>query len=168
MLNLKIDGLDLIKKYWYVVMVLFAVFMFTIPVVCALILGGIIAFVSVEGVLFLNKVQKGGIQTQGEILGFESDEDGYKTPIIKFKTKDGDIIEGSPYVGVSTSLSKFRKYENKMHVPVPILFIPDHPKKFVVVSNEGYNYATLIFFIAAGTLLIVLGVCQLVGIINLF
>lgn len=51
---------------------------------CILILGSMFIFVSISGILFFNKIHKTGIKGEGEITGFEIDDEGYKTPIIKF------------------------------------------------------------------------------------
>lgn len=140
--------------------------MFIEPSFCLFILGGLFVFICIEGVLFLNRIQLVGIRRQGKIIGFESDHDGYNTPIIEFETLEGEIIEDKPYVSISTSLSRFRSYKNKIQKPVPILYMPNSPKKFVIESNEGYYYTALIFFGLIGTVLIVLGVCELMGIVN--
>ncbi|MFK7786198.1 MAG: hypothetical protein AB8B56_13850 [Crocinitomicaceae bacterium] len=158
-----------LKKYWIAipVMVLFAICIFTNPIYCALLMGSILLIFSLQGILFILKVQRVGIKRQGELKGFKTDSDGDKIPIIEFETQDGERISGKPYVTGSGYVSGIRLQEHP-HTYVTISHLPNSPEKFMIISKVGPNYFNLALFALIGITLITLTILQLSGFINLF
>jgi hypothetical protein len=141
--------------------------MFIKPAFCFLILGTLISYLGFSAILFLKKVAKKGIGWTGNIIEYQSDSDGHKTPLIEFTTLSGDIIREKPFIYASTDLSKIRTYKNLIDESVPILYDPDEPKKFVLKNEEGFNYVVFIIFILAGLFFIGLSISWLLGYIKM-
>jgi len=137
------------------------------PVVCLLILGSLVTFIGIQSWIFMANIQKNGIESIGKILFYESDEDGYKTPIIEFKTKNGNQIKKKPYYYASTNLSKFKSYKNRINESVSVLYDKKNPEKFIVEKDRDFNYFSLIFITSIGVFFTVMGVLSLLEIINI-
>lgn len=159
--------MELIKKYWIAIVVTFGVCMFIKPALCPLILGTIISYAGFAAVIFLKKINRSGIDWTGNIVEFQSDGDGYKTPLIEFTTMTGDIIREKPFVYVSIDLSKIRSYSKLIDTSVPILYDPDDPKRFVLKNEEGFNYVVFIILILCGLFFIGLSISWLFGYIKM-
>ena len=159
--------MEKIKKYWIAIVVAFGLCMFIKPALCPLILGTLISYMGFKAVIFLNKISKTGIEWTGNIVEYQSDSDGHKTPLIEFTTMTGDIIKEQPIVYASTDLSKIRSYSNFINQPVPILYDPDDPKKFVLKNEKGFNYVVFIIFILAGLFFVGLSFSWLFGLIKM-
>lgn len=132
-----------------------------------LLLGLIVFFFSVEAYAFNEKIRKIGIERSGKIIEYESDHEGFKTPVIEFETKNHELIIAKPYFYASTDLSRIRTYKNDINKPVIILYDPENPKKFVLKNEEDFNYSTIFIFFTVSFLFIVLAICSLFGIIKL-
>lgn len=159
--------MELIKKYWIVIVVTFGICMFLKPALCLLILGILISYIGFAAITFLKKISRIGIDWTGIIVQYQSDSDGHKTPLIEFTTMTGDIIREKPFVYASTDLSKIRTYRNSIDQPVPILYDPDDPKKFVLKNEKGFNYFIFILFIVAGLFFVGLSISWLLGYIKM-
>ena len=156
-----------IKKYWIVIVIIFALSMFIKPALCFLILGSIISYICIEAVLFLKNIEKKGVECTGNIIEYQSDSDGHKTPLIEFTTMTGELIKEQPYVYASTDLSKIRTYKNLINQSVSILYDPDNPKKFVLTSEKQFNYVTFFIFILGGLFFVGLSISSILGYIRL-
>lgn len=159
--------MELIKKYWIAIVVTFGICMFIKPALCFLILGILISYMGFAVVIFQRKISKTGIDWTGNIIEYQSDSDGHKTPLIEFTTMTGDIIREKPIVYASTDLSKVRTYSNFINQTVPILYDPDNPKKFVLKNEKGFNYVVFIIFILAGLFFVGLSISWLLGYIKM-
>src|SRR3712207_3395557 len=124
--------MDLIKKYWIVIVATFGLCMFIKPALCFLILGALVSYIGFAAVIFLKKITRVGVDWTGNIIEYQSDSDGHKTPLIEFTTLTGDLIREKPFVYASTDLSKIRTYNKFIDQSVPILYDPDDPKRFVL------------------------------------
>ena len=159
--------MDLIKRYWIVIIVTFGLCMFIKPALCFLILGTLISYIGFAAILFLKKITRIGVDWMGNIIEYQSDSDGDKTPIIEFTTLTGDTIREKPFVYASTDLSKIRTYKNSIGQSVPILYDPNEPKKFVLKNKEGFNYIVFIVFILTGLSFVGLSIAWLLGYIKM-
>jgi len=155
--------MNFIKKYWIAIVVTFGICMFIKPALCFLILGTLVSYVAFEALKFLSTIKKRGVEWTGNIIEYQSDSDGYKSPLIEFTTITGDVIREKPYVYASTDLSKIRTYNNSINQSVPILYDPDNPRKFVLKNEEGFNYIVFVIFIVAGLFFIGLSISWLSG-----
>ena len=155
------------KEYAIPIFILFVFFMFYKPVICFLILGSLATFIGIQSWIFIVDIQKNGIESIGKILFYESDEDGYKTPTIEFKTKNGNQIKKKPYYYASTDLSKFRTYKNKINESVSVLYDKNNPEKFVVGNERSFNYFSLILIILVGIVFLTVGILSLLEIIKI-
>src|SRR5689334_4688485 len=114
-----------IKKYWIAIIVTFGLCMFIKPALCFLILGAIAAYAGFLAVILLNRISKSGIECTANIIEYQPDSDGYKTPLLEFTTMNGEIIRDNPYIHTSTDLSKVRSYRNSINKSVQILYDPE-------------------------------------------
>lgn len=159
--------MNFIKRYWIGIVVTFALCMFIKPALCSLILGTLLSYIGFEALKFLSSIKKRGIEWTGNIIEYQSDSDGHKTPLIEFTTMTGDIIKEKPYVYASTDLSKIRTYNNLINQSVSILYDPKDPKKFVLKHEEGFNYIVFVFLILAGLFFVGLSISLLSGYIKM-
>ena len=159
--------MDLIKKYWIAIVVTFGLCMFIKPALCFLILGALISYIGFAAVIFLKKIARTGVDWTGNVIEYQSDRDGHKTPLIEFTTVTGDIIREKPFVYASTDLSKIRTYSKFIDQLVPILYDPTDPKKFVLKNEGGLNYIVFIVFILAGLFFVGLSISWLLGYIKM-
>ena len=155
------------KEYAITIFILFVFFMFYKPVICFLILGSLATFIGIQSWVFIVDIKKNGIESIGKILFYESDEDGYKTPRIEFKTKNGNHIKKKPYYYASTDLSEFRTYKNKINDSVSILYDKKNPEKFVLGNERNFNYFSLILIILVGIVFLTVGILSLLEIIKI-
>jgi hypothetical protein len=158
--------MELKEKYGIAIMVISGVCLFIKPALFFLILGTIMTHSSFLAVVFLKKITKTGIDCTGNIIEYQSDSHGHKTPLIEFTTLTGDIIREKPFIYVWTALSKTRTYSNFIDQSVPILYDPDDPKKFVLKNEEGFNYIVFILFMLGGLLFVGVGISSLLGYIK--
>jgi hypothetical protein len=156
-----------IAKYWLYIFITFVIAMFVKPILCAFILGSLFFYIGIATILFLRKIAKSGIQSTGTILSYESDDEGYKTPVVEFTTLTGEKISEKPFVYASSDLSKIRTYKNMINQSVIILYDPGNPKQFVLDDEKGFNYFFLILCILAGLFFIGLCISNLLGYIQL-
>ena len=131
--------MELIKKHGLIIFLFFVFFIFYKPIFC-FIIGGILIFnYGCSILIFLSYIKKHGIETIGKILSYESDEEGYKTPIIEFKTLEGISLTKKPYYYASTDLSRFRTYKNNVNQNVTIIYSLKNPEKFVIKTEQNLN-----------------------------
>ena len=78
-----------LKKYWIPIVIVFVFFMFYKPVIYFLILESLVLLIGFYSWRFIMIIKKTGIEGSGEILSYESDNDGHKTLIVEFTTKTG-------------------------------------------------------------------------------
>jgi hypothetical protein len=117
----------------------------------------------IASIIFLKNIAKKGIEWTGNIIEYQSDSDGHKTPVIGFTTVTGELIREKPYVYASTDLSKIRKYKNLINQSVPILYDRDSPQKFVLANERQFNYVTFFIFILAGLFFVGLSISSFLG-----
>lgn len=159
--------MKIIEKYGLIIVVLFVFFMFYKPIFCFLIVGSLALCHGIESLTFLNYIKKNGIESLGEILSYESDEDGYKTPIIEFKTLKGELIKQKPYYYASTDLSIFRTYKNNINKKITVIYSEENPEKFVIKTEKDFNIGTIILMIIVGLIFLVLSIGNLLGFLNM-
>ncbi|KFF06123.1 DUF3592 domain-containing protein [Flavobacterium reichenbachii] len=153
------------KKSGIIILILFIFFGFYKPVVCFLIVGSLILYHGIHYLEFLNSITKNGIESLGKIVSHESDE-GYKIPIIEFKTLEEKLITGKPYYYASTDASFFRSYKNDINKNIKILYSSKNPERFVVKAEKSFNYGTLIFSVIIGAAFTSMAIAQLLGYVN--
>lgn len=120
------------KNFWIVLLIVFVLSMFIKPAVCPMILGSLAFYISTVSIIFLEGIQKKGIECIGNILEYQSDSDGDKTPLIEFTTLKGELIKEKPFVYGSTDLGKIKSYNSMIDQPVSILYDPDDPKNLLL------------------------------------
>jgi hypothetical protein len=159
--------MNFIKRYSIIIIILFVFFMFFKPIVCGFIVGILIFHYGIDSFLFLNYITKSGIESIGKIQSYESDDEGYKTPIIEFKTLEKQLITAKPYYYASSDLSKFRTYKSNIDKNIAVLYSAENPEKFVIKTEKEFNYGTLVFAMVVGFLFIVIAIANLLGFINM-
>lgn len=152
-----------IQKYSIVIFLLFVFFMFYEPQICFIIIGLVILLYGIQYFLFFKNIQKNGVETKGRILSYQSDYEGYKTPIIEFKTLESLEVKKEPYYYWSTDLSIFRSYKNHINEFVSILYDPKFPEKFIILRERKSNYVSVVFLGIFALIFITIGVLHLLG-----
>lgn len=159
--------MKIIEKYGLIIVVLFVFFMFYKPIFCFLIIGTLVFYYGINSLTFLNYIKKNGIESLGEILSYEPDEDGYKTPIIEFKTLKGERIKQKPYYYASTDLSIFRTYKNNINKKITVIYTEKNPEKFVIKTEKDFNIGSIIFMLIVGLIFLGLSIGNLLGFLNM-
>lgn len=154
------------KKYSIIFFILFVFFMFYKPAICCLMLGVVALFYAISSILSLNKMNKYGIENSGKIISYESDDEGYKTPIIEYQIDEGINFTGKPFLHTSSDLDKFQSYHRNINKSIKIIYDPDSPEKFILKDN--YNFFGLILTIVVGSVFSGLSIGSLLGYINVF
>ncbi len=148
-------------------MVIFALLMFIKPILCPLILGLFAIFIAVASIRFMKTIHIKGIDCTGTIVEYQSDNEGYKTPVIEFTSMTGEVIREKPFIYASSDLSKVRTYKNLIKQQVSILYDPEDPKKFILKEEETFSYLFLMILIAIGLFFIGMSIASLLGYIKM-
>jgi len=120
------------------------------PSLCFLLLGLIFLYFGITTIFQLWKLYRSGVECNAKIVSYETDDEGYKTPVMEFNTADGKSITEKPWVYGSSDLSKIRTYSEKLNEPTKVIYNSDHPEEFVLKSEFGFNFFILILLIAGG------------------
>ncbi|PWB22165.1 hypothetical protein DCO46_17885 [Flavobacterium sp. HTF] len=158
--------MDFIKKISIPYFVLFVFFMFYKPVICFLMLGIFALVFAVYSILFLNIIRKNGIETTGKIVSYDSDGEGYKTPVIEFQIGEEETITAKPFLHTSSDLDKFRSYQGNIYKPVKIIYNSESPEKFILKDNS--HGCGLIIIIMAGLVFAGIAIGNLLGYNDIF
>ncbi|MFY0603575.1 MAG: DUF3592 domain-containing protein [Flavobacteriaceae bacterium] len=134
---------------------------------CFLLLGTAIVLIGIHTLNVVSLIKRNGINGKGEVLFYESDNEGYKTPIIKFTTKEGKIVERKPYFYVSSDLSKIRSYKKRINKIVPIRYNPKNPEEFIITHEGGVNKLSLIFIMLVGLIFFSFAIANLLGYVDI-
>lgn len=154
------------KNHAIIIFILFVFFIFYKPAVCFLIFGLLTLYYMIFSVLFLNKINKNGIESTGEIISYESDDEGYKIPVIQFETADGKNLIGKPYLFTSTDLDKFQSYKERIGKNIKITYDSENPEKFILKDTSiGCG---LILMSIVGLVFTILSVSSLLGYLDIF
>jgi Protein of unknown function (DUF3592) len=159
--------MEQIKKYWYFIVALFIFFMFYKPVFCFLLLGILLMFFAINSLTFFDYINKNGIKTNGKILSYEKDEDGHKTPIIEFKTLDGNIIIKKPHYYASTDLSIVITYQHNINKNVEIVYSPKKPEMFILETEKKFNYGSVILIMIISLIFSGIAIGKILGVLNI-
>lgn len=109
----------------------------------------------------INDLEKNGIQVSAKIISYESDHEGYKTPIISFKTQEGDEIQKEPNYYSSSDLNKIKNHKKDINKTVQIKYNPKNPEIFMLKDD-------IMTFIIHILLLVVCSVFIIIGVFNCF
>jgi hypothetical protein len=139
--------MDVYKKYGIIFVVPFVFFMFYKPVICFLMLGTLIVFYGIYSISFLIQINKNGIENLGRIVSYQSDDEGYKTPIIEFQISEGKNFIGKPFLHTSSDLDKFQSYQKNINKTIKIIYNPTDPEKFVLKGNSNYFVSVILIII---------------------
>lgn len=141
--------------------------MFYKPVFCFLLLGILLMFFAISSLTFFAHLNKNGIKTTGKIVSYEKDEDGHKTPIIKFKTLEGNLITKKPHYYASTDLSIIKTYQNNINKNVEIVYSPKKPEMFILEKEKNFNYGSVILMIFISLIFSGIAIAKILGVLNI-
>ncbi|MEP7169252.1 MAG: DUF3592 domain-containing protein [Bacteroidota bacterium] len=158
--------MDFDKKYGVVFFILFVFFMFYKPVICFLMLGTLLLFLAISSLSFLSQINKNGIESFGKIVSYESDNEGYKTPVIEFLSTEGKKITGKPLLHTSSDLDKFQSYQKNINKTIKIRYDPESPEKFIIKDNS--NGFGLLLTLIGGLIFTGISIGSLLGFIDVF
>lgn len=156
-----------IEKYWIIIIIAFGFCMFIKPALCMLIIGFVAFYIGVETVIFYRKIQKKGVECIGKIIEYQSDDEGYKTPLVEFTPISGEYVKEKPTFYASSDLSKIRSYKNMIDQTVSVLYDPDDPKRFILTNEKEFNYFFLTFLFLVSLGFLIVGISSLLGYIKL-
>ena len=103
-------------------------------------------------------MKKNGVKTLGKIIQYETDDEGYKTPIIQYLTITGEELTGKPSIYSATDASKLRSYSGKILKKTTIIYDLSNPKEYIIESESSFNIIFSIIFGLIGLTFIVLSV----------
>jgi hypothetical protein len=156
------------KRYWFVFFIAFGVFMVAKPVVCLLMIGLLFLWISLTAIIVLNKIQQHGIRSTGKILSFETDSDGDPIPVVRFTTREGQVITEKPLVRAQTSLNGLNSSPGTpVDVEVPILYHPADPTQFILENKKSVSYVMFAIFALVGATAVVASIGSLLGYIDI-
>lgn len=158
--------MDFLKNYGIILFFPFVFFIFYKPAISFLMLGTLLLFLAIQSIIFFIQIRKNGIENVGKIISYESDDEGYKTPIIEFQISEEKSFRGKPSFHASTDLDKFQSYNRNINKTIKIIYNPENPEKFITKNNS--NGCGLIMLIFVGTIFTVLSIGSLLGYIDVF
>jgi hypothetical protein len=156
-----------LEKYWYYIVGLFAICMFTKPVFCFIILGSIFFYSGLDYYRVFRIIKNYGIRTTGKILKYTRGQKGYQTPTINFSTRNGKTIETEPYFYVSSDINKFRTFKNYIEMPIEINYNPKNPEEFLLENQKIINIIGIFVLIFIGAFFTTIGILDVFGIIDI-
>lgn len=142
--------LSFIIKYRIIIGITYLALGLIRPSLCLLVLGLLFLYFGITTIFKLWKLYRSGVESIATILSYETDDVGYKTPVVGFKTADGKSVTEKPWVYGSSDLSKIRTYSEKLNEPTKVIYNSDHPEEFVLKSEREFNFILVILLIAGG------------------
>lgn len=157
--------MEYLKKYWIFSMLAFIGLAFIEIELVFLLLSLIMIYQSIYYYLGAKAIYKTGVETTGVVLFYSRDEDGYKTPTVKYDA-NGKDIQKEPFYYASTDLSKFRSYKSHIDTTITIKYDPEKPENFVINSDKDFNWGTIVLFLFVGMIFLGLSIAGLLGYIH--
>lgn len=155
-----------IEKYWPFLIVVYAISVFTKPAFCFLLLGFLFLFMGIKAIVFLNTMNKSGIEAKGKIVEFETDKQGDLTPLLEYINENGDLIRSKPTVQSSTNLDLlFAKFS--LGDELVIKYEKQKNENFIIVEDSNFNSIVFFVFGLIGLVLFSIGVLSLFNLIQL-
>ncbi|MBW8360300.1 MAG: DUF3592 domain-containing protein [Weeksellaceae bacterium] len=156
-----------LEKYWTYIVIFFAIFMFVKPVVCLLILGFIFSFIGVHYLSVVTNLKNFGLTINGKISKYSRDGKGYQTPVIKYTTFDGKIIENEPYIFSTSDLNKITNFKNQIDKTIVIRYNSQNPDEFLLQKQVIFTKVISYFFTIFGIVITTVGIVDIFGFINI-
>lgn len=157
--------MEVIKKYWYFIVLSFVVSGLVRMEFAFFILSLLILYFNCYYYIGVDKINKIGIETTVEILFYGRDRDLHKTPIIKFYIGEREI-QKEPFYYASTDLSKFKTYKNNINKPIPIKYNPINPEEFIICSEKNFSWGAMIFTTLIGLIFLFVSIAGLLEYID--
>jgi hypothetical protein len=70
------------------------------------------------------------------------------------------------YYYASTDLSKIKTYKKNIDNPIPFLYDPRNPEKFIMGKDRNFNSFSLIFTMLAGRVFLTIRIYGIMGLID--
>lgn len=159
---------DTVKVISIIALVLCGIFLFIDEAVSMIIFGGLLFGLSVLSITFLRYITKNGLRSEGVLKKIQYDSDGAPYPIVEFTTAEGETIQGGPFIHTSAHFGGIQLKKTSAHKPISILYSPKDPSQFVIGTKQDFDYFAFLFFGLIGLAFIVLGFCDMFGVIDWF
>lgn len=159
--------MKLIKKYWTVLIIAYAIFIFINPIICSLLLGFLFLYLSFLVIKAQISVIKNGVAAVGKIKSYRIGLKGSATPTIEFTSAKGVLITKEPIISSSTDLSKFRSYRNMIDKEILVLYNPTNPEEFSIEGNRTSNILIFAFLGIGGLIFVTISITSLLGYLKL-
>lgn len=144
-----------VRRYTIITFIAIVVFAFVNPPICFMILGLLFIYLALKFLVLLNDLETYGLDAEGKVVEYKLDADGYKIPIIEFKTQSGEGIKGTPASSLSGYIGPYRFSNKPNDVKVNVRYNPKEPEVFFLKGDEGEGYFLLIVVGCLGLILIV-------------
>ena len=136
--------------------------MFIKPALCALMIGLIGVYISVEYTFLLKKIYTNGVECPGKIVGYKTEGEDGKIPLVEFTTIQGEIIKETPILYGSFSSI------NRIEQSFLVRYHPDDPKKFVFVKDSSSDFFSIFIVFIICLTFVVLSIGSLLSYIKIF
>lgn len=127
------------------------------------IIGIVLFYHSNKSLSLLDKLKKNGKERIGKIVSYESDDEGYKTPIIEYETLNGTIIKKKPSIYISSDLSKILSYKNNINTKIKIIYNKENHDEYIIKDEKESNYIVSIIMMFIGLILFFIGIYNLIN-----
>src|SRR5688572_8193683 len=131
------------EKYLIPIVIVCLVLFLINPVVCFLVVGLLAFGYVIISAFNFKKIQRKGIECTGEIVSYQANAKGYKTPVISFTAIDGQIICATPFVYASSSFDILKSGNKNIGKKVLVLYDRDNPERFILKESAS-NYFSFI------------------------
>ena len=156
-----------LHNYWNFYIGIFIAFIFIKPAISFLILGLMIVLQGVDFYMFFKNIENYGVCTEGKIILYESDSDGHKQPVVRYKTKEGETFEVKPFYYATTDVSIFRSYKDEIGKVVTVIYDKKIPKRMIIENETIFNYLSLILMFLVGFVFCLVSILNLLGYIKI-
>ena len=119
-------------------------------------------FYAIYVISSLSDFQKKGIEVNGTILSYDSDYEGYRTPIIEFTTLNGIEIENKPKYYSSSDLGKVIKLDKNINSTITILYDPKFPERFIIKDEVTFSHIGIIFLTILSLVSLAIGIFKFI------
>jgi len=98
-----------------------------------MVFSGSIFLLIIYSILPIRKIKNNGEEVIGNIIDYDFNNDGDATPVIEFKTRSDEKINGTPFLWSNFSLSGMRVKKSAAK-KVKVIYDMTNPSKFILPS----------------------------------
>ncbi len=155
-----------VKEYWLIlpVIIIFCIGYFVRGAYASLIVGSIVFFFSLKGILFLKDIHYNGIKCLAKVVSVREDSEGNLIPIVEYLTTDGKLITEEPLISGTTEINGINLYKESINKEVLIIYHPTKPEKYVLYDRTDTSIGVVVFMMMVSIVFIVISICAILGV----